>query len=64
MGDVSGCQPTLNSEYFVTASLPSAAKNRRVWRFTTQGTISGTSTLHLLLYKLIPKFNHSIFFVK
>ena len=65
MGDVSGCQPTLNnlafylqgvsvqpsstitSEYFVTASLPSSASLRRVWQFTTQGTITGTSTLTL-----------------
>jgi len=65
MGDVSGCQPSINnlaaylqgvsvepssnitSQYFVTASLPSSIKNRRVWQFTTQGTISGTSTLTL-----------------
>jgi len=65
MGDVSGCQPSINnlaaylqgvsvepsstitSQYFVTASLPSSASLRRVWQFTTQGTISGTSTLTL-----------------
>ena len=65
MGDVSGCQPTLNnlafylqgvsvqpsssitSEYFVTASLPSSAISKRVWQFTTQGTMTGTSTLTL-----------------
>ena len=42
-------QPSSNitSEYFVTGSLPSSASLRRVWQFTTQGTISGTSTLTL-----------------
>jgi len=38
---------TITSEYFVTASLPSSASLRRVWQFTTQGNISGTSTLTL-----------------
>jgi hypothetical protein len=37
----------ITSEYFVTASLPSATKNNRVWQFISQGTISGTSTLTL-----------------
>lgn len=38
---------SITSEYFVTASLPSSASLRRVWQFTTQGTITGTSTLTL-----------------
>jgi len=38
---------TITTDYFVTASLPSSAENRRVWNFTTQGTITGTSTLTL-----------------
>jgi hypothetical protein len=38
---------TITSEYFVTASLPSSASLRRVWQFTTQGSITGTSTLTL-----------------
>jgi len=38
---------TITSDYFVTASLPSSAQDRRVWNFITQGTITGTSTLTL-----------------
>jgi hypothetical protein len=38
---------SITNEYFVTASLPSSASLRRVWQFTTQGTITGTSTLTL-----------------
>ena len=38
---------TISYDYFVTASLPSAVPLRRVWQFTTQGKISGTSTLTL-----------------
>jgi hypothetical protein len=37
----------ITSEYFVTATLPSAAKNNRVWQFISQGTLSETSTLTL-----------------
>jgi hypothetical protein len=39
----------LTSEYFVTASLPSSASLRRVWQFTTQGTITGPDTATLTL---------------
>lgn len=34
----------LTSDYFVTASLPSAAVDRRVWQFITQGLITGPGT--------------------
>ena len=39
----------LTSEYFVTASLPSSASTKRVWQFTTQGTITGPDTATLTL---------------
>ena len=39
----------ITSEYFVTASLPSSASLRRVWQFTTQGTITGPDTATLTL---------------
>ena len=39
----------LTSQYFVTASLPSSASLRRVWQFTTQGTITGPDTATLTL---------------
>ena len=39
----------LTSEYFVTASLPSSASLRRVWQFTTQGTITGPDIATLTL---------------
>jgi len=44
-------EPSTNitSEYFVTASLPSSASLRRVWQFTTQGTITGPETATLTL---------------
>ena len=51
---------TITSEYFVTASLPSSASLKRVWQFTTQGTISGTSTLTLdytQAHKNCPDYN-------
>jgi len=39
----------ITSEYFVTASLPSSASLRRVWQFTTQGTITGPEVATLTL---------------
>ena len=39
----------LTSEYFVTGSLPSSASTKRVWQFTTQGTITGPDTATLTL---------------
>ena len=39
----------LTSQYFVTASLPSSASTKRVWQFTTQGTITGPDTATLTL---------------
>lgn len=39
----------LTSEYFVTASLPSSTSLRRVWQFTTQGTVKGPDTATLTL---------------
>jgi len=39
----------ITSEYFVTASLPSSVKNKRVWQFTTQGTITGPDYATLTL---------------
>jgi len=44
-------EPSTNitSEYFVTASLPSSASLRRVWQFTTQGTITGPEVATLTL---------------
>jgi hypothetical protein len=40
----------MTSEYFVTGSLPSSASTKRVWSFTTQGTISGTQGTLILDY--------------
>jgi len=40
----------LSFEYFTTASLPSSAMFRRVWLFTTQGTLSGTTSTLTLNY--------------
>lgn len=44
-------QPSSNitTEYFVTASLPSSASLRRVWQFTTQGTITGPDSATITL---------------
>ena len=39
----------LTSEYFVTGSLPSASKNKRVWQFITQGTITGPDNATITL---------------
>ena len=39
----------MTSEYFVTASLPSSASLRRVWQFTSQGTITGPEIATLTL---------------
>jgi hypothetical protein len=39
----------ITSDYFVTASLPSSASLRRVWQFTTQGTITGPEVATLTL---------------
>lgn len=39
----------ITTEYFVTASLPSCIKNKRVWQFTTQGTITGPDTAVITL---------------
>ena len=39
----------ITSEYFVTGSLPSSASTKRVWQFTTQGTLTGPLTATLTL---------------
>jgi hypothetical protein len=39
----------LTSQYFVTASLPSSVSTKRVWQFTTQGTITGPDVATLTL---------------
>ena len=54
----------ITSEYFVTASLPSSASTRRVWQFTSQGTITGPAPTTLTLdytvaYENCPNYNIS-----
>ena len=44
-----GPSSKITSEYFVTASLPSCIKNKRVWQFTTQGKITGPDIAFLTL---------------
>lgn len=49
--------PSITSEYFVTASLPSSASTRRVWQFTTQGTITGPAPTTLTLDYTVARDN-------
>ena len=57
--------PSVNitSDYFVTASLPSSASTKRVWNFTSQGTLTGTAGTLVLDYteakKACPLYNIS-----
>lgn len=52
--------PTVTTDYFVTASLPSSAVGRRVWQFTTQGVLTGAGTWTLdytQAHNVCPEFN-------
>jgi hypothetical protein len=53
--------PNITTEYFVTATLPSAAVGRRVWQFIAQGTLTELPATLVLDYtkahENCPSFN-------